>query len=193
MAKARPTRSQFPRGMKGDVMFRNALKKYKESMGPKDPSPKVQPQSKPSRNIKAPSSGRIDYSKYDVDRSAPKGPVTIKASSSKSSSGGGSSRSGGGKPKPDSRNKEYQAARDKIAKAQGKEAKAKATTNAKSVGIKAFIKAQKDKKGMAKAVAAARAKLAKKQGSSTKPTSSKPFGSGATYASSKVKTNSNMA
>ena len=68
-----------------------------------------------------------------------------------------------------------------------------ATTNAEIVGLKAFIKAHKDKKGMAKAVAAARAKLAKKQGSSTKPTSSKPFGSGATYASSKVKTNSNMA
>ena len=194
MAKAAPTRGQFPRGMKGDVMFRNALKKYKDSMGPQDPSPKVQPQSKPSTNIKAGGSGKIDYSKYDVDRSAPKGPVTIKASSSKGSSGGGNNKGGGGgKPKTDSRNKAYQAARDKIAKAQGKEAKAKATTNAEIVGLKAFIKAHKDKKGMAKAVAAAKAKLAKKQGSSTKPTSSKPFGSGATYASSKVKTNSNMA
>ena len=111
--------------------------------------------------------------------------------SSKGGGGGGSSKPKP-KPKPD-KNAEYKAARDKIAKAQGKEAKAKATTNAEIVGLKAFIKAHKDKKGMAKAVAAAKAKLAKKQGSSTKPTSSKPFGSGATYASSKVKTNSDIA
>jgi len=168
MAKARPTRGQFPRGMKGDVMFRNALKKYKESMGPKDPSPKVQPQSKPSTNIKAGKggSGKIDYSKYDVDRSAPKGPVTIKASSSKGSSGGGSGGGGGGgKPKPD-KNAAYKAARDKIAKAQGKDAKAKATRNAEIVGLNAFIKAHEKKKGMAKAVAAAKKKLAEKQGGS---------------------------
>lgn len=114
-----------------------------------------------------------------------------------SSSGGGGGGGGGSSrpaPKPKSdKNAGYKAARDKIKKAKGKEEKAKATTNAEIVGLKAFIKAHKDKKGMAKAVEKARASLAKKEGASTKSKSSKPFGSGAVYGSSKTKHNTNIA
>lgn len=85
-----------------------------------------------------------------------------------SGSGGSGGGSGGGgskpkpKPKPD-KNAEYKAARDKIKKAKGKEAKAEATRNAEEVGLRAFIKAHKGKKGMAKAVAAAEKKLENKK------------------------------
>ena len=191
MAKAAPTRGQFPRGMKGDVMFRNAEKKYKESYGP--PAPKTpKPEGRVNRRGRfIPSKPKAETKKEETPTPQPRTINQSGGENNKGSGGGG----GGSKPKPktDERNKAYQAARDKIKTAQGKDAKAKATTNAEIVGLKAFIKAHKDKKGMSKAVAAAKAKLAKKEGASTKTTSSKPFGSGATYASSKVKTKSNIA
>lgn len=170
MAKARPTRGQFPRGMKGDVMFRNALKKYKESMGPK-------PESTPSSTKRPNRSERRSGTKPQPAKPQPRRLSNIPpsegtggAAEKKLGYGAGKAKpsggGGGGKPKTDSRNKAYQAARDKIAKAQGKEAKAKATTNAEIVGLTAFIKAHEKKKGMAKAVAAAKASLARKQGKS---------------------------
>lgn len=150
---------------------------------------------KPSRPVSAQEQkNQADRRRLRNDPEAFFGTGTKKEDKKPETSGSGSSSGSGSKPKPKpDKNAEYKAARDKIKQAQGKEAKAKATTNAEIVGLKAFIKAHKDKKGMAKAVEKARASLAKKQAASTKSTSSKPFGSGAVYGSSKTKHNSNIA
>ena len=196
MAKARPNRSQFPRGMKGDVMYRNALKKYKESYGPPVPKP-PKPEGRVNRRGRfIPSKPKPETKKEETKKEEPpkQQPRTINQSS------GGNNKGGGDKPKPD-KNAAYKAARDKIAKAQGKDAKASATRNAEIVGLNAFIKAHEKKKGMAKAVAAAKEKLKEKEkdaakakaAKSAEATSNRPFGKGGTYASSKVNTNTGMA